>query len=84
MQLMKENRGRRKKSPLTRTEQARDAQRRFRERMANEGKFPMQAYVDRELVERVDADARTRGETRGERVEWALRRAFGKKKEGRS
>jgi len=75
---MKENRGRRRKSPLSRTEQTRAAQRRFRRRMQRAGKFPMQAYVDRGLVEIVDADAKTRGETRGDRIEWALRRVFAK------
>ncbi|MBX3738974.1 MAG: hypothetical protein KF715_19935 [Candidatus Didemnitutus sp.] len=75
---MKENRGRRRKSPLSRAEQTREAQRRFRRRMQREGKFPMQAYVDRDLVQIVDADAKHRGETRGDRVEWALRRAFAK------
>lgn len=74
-----ENRGRPKRSPDTRDEQRRVAQARFRAKMARKGKIPMQAYVRREVVDVVDEDARARRETRGDRVEWALRKCFAAK-----
>jgi hypothetical protein len=76
---MSENRGRRKTSTLSRAEQAREAQQRFRRRMARLGKFPMQAYVEKGLVKIVDSDAKKKGATRGDRVEWALRKCYGLK-----
>lgn len=39
----------------------------------------MQAYVEKGLVEIVDSDAKKNGETRGDRVEWVLRKFYGKK-----
>lgn len=60
----------------SRGQQTRDAQKRFRDKMAELGKFPMQAYVPKDLVDIVDADAKLKKQTRGDRIEWALRKCF--------
>lgn len=44
--------------------------------MARRGLLPMQAYVHREVIKVVDADADKKRETRGERVERALRKVY--------
>lgn len=74
--------GRPKRSTKSRDEQTRDAQRKFRAKMARRGLLPMQAYVHREVIEVVDADADKAKATRGERVERALRKFYRLKPEG--
>ena len=73
---MKMRRGRPKRSADSRKTQTRNAQERFRRRMARRGLLPMQAYVHREVIKVVDADADKKRETRGERVERALRKVY--------
>lgn len=68
--------GRPRRSSLTRKEQARRAQEKYRKRMSRRGLRPVQAYMHSDVVAIVDADADRRKSTRGERIEVALRRFY--------